>query len=282
MNYRHAFHAGNFADVLKHAVLARILAHLAMKETPFRVIDTHSGIGLYDLAGDEAERTGEWRAGIGRLRAADLPETARAVLAPYFETLSAVAAHYGSSAYPGSPLIAQHLTRADDRLIFIEKHPKDVGALEEAIGRDARAKVIHLDGWTALNAYVPPKERRGLVLVDPPFEEKGEFNRMVSALARAHRKWSTGSYALWYPLKNPAETRAFIAALHATEIPKMLRIELAVRREVAGGPLAGSGMIVVNPPWMLQDEMSRLLPTLAEILQQAPGGGWAAEHIRSE
>ncbi len=282
MNYRHAFHAGNFADVLKHAVLARILAHLAEKDAPFRVIDTHSGIGLYDLAGDEAERTGEWRGGIGRLRATELPEKAREVLAPYFETLSAVAAHHGPSAYPGSPLIAQHMTRADDRLIFIEKHPKDVLALEEAVGRDARAKVIELDGWTALNAYVPPKERRGLVLVDPPFEEKGEFERMVAAIARAHRKWSTGVYALWYPLKNAAETRAFIDALHATEIPKMLRIELAVRREVEGGPLAGSGMIVVNPPWKLQDEMRRLLPPLTEILQQAPGAGWIAEFIRSE
>ena len=282
MNYRHAFHAGNFADVLKHAVLARILAHLAMKDAPFRVIDTHSGIGLYDLAGDEAEKTGEWRSGIGRLRAAELPVAAREVLTPYFETLSAVAAHHGASAYPGSPLIAQHLTRADDRMIFIEKHPKDVLALEDAIGRDARTKVIRLDGWTALNAYVPPKERRGLVLVDPPFEEKGEFERMASALLRAHRKWSTGVYALWYPLKNAAETRAFMAALHAAEIPKMLRIELAVRREIDGGPLAGSGMIVVNPPWMLQDDMRRLLPTLVEVLQQGRGAGWIAEQIRSE
>jgi 23S rRNA (adenine2030-N6)-methyltransferase len=282
MNYRHAFHAGNFADVLKHAVLARILAHLSLKDAPFRVIDTHAGIGLYDLAGEEAEKTGEWRGGIGRVRAADLQDEAREILAPYFDALSAVAAHHGASAYPGSPLIAQHLTRADDRLIFIEKHPADVVTLELAIGRDARAKVIRLDGWTALNAYVPPKERRGLVLVDPPFEERDEFDRMVAALVRAHRKWSSGLFALWYPLKNVADTRAFIKALRAAGISKILRIELSVRQEVEGGPLAGSGMVVVNPPWSLEDDMRRLLPALVAILRQDRGAGWLVEWIRSE
>lgn len=282
MNYRHAFHAGNFADVVKHVVLARILFHLAKKDAPFRVIDTHAGIGLYDLAGDEAERTGEWRGGIGRIRDAVLPPEIRELLAPYFETLEAVRGLHGPSAYPGSPLIAQHLSRAQDRLIFIEKHPKDVIALEEAVGRDVRAKVIALDGWTALNAYVPPKERRGLVLVDPPFEEKGEFGRMAEALARAHRKWPTGVYALWYPLKNPVETRGFLRALKETGIPKMLRVELTVRRETEGGPLAGTGMIIVNPPWTLADEMDRILPHFCRILRQTSDAEWISTDLTTE
>jgi 23S rRNA (adenine2030-N6)-methyltransferase len=282
MNYRHAFHAGNFADVVKHVVLARILFHLGKKDAPFRVIDTHSGIGLYDLAGDEAARTGEWHGGIGRIRDAAWPAEIREILAPYFETLEAVRGLHGLSAYPGSPLIAQHLSRAQDRLIFIEKHPKDVIALEEAVGRDVRAKVIALDGWTAFNAYVPPKERRGLVLVDPPFEEKGEFDRMVDALAKAHRKWPTGIYALWYPLKNPVDTRRFLRALQDTGIPKMLRIELAVRRETEGGPLAGTGMIVVNPPWTLADEMRRLLPHFCKVLRQTADADWISNDLTGE
>ncbi len=282
MNYRHAFHAGNFADVLKHAVLARILVHLGRKEAPYRVIDTHSGIGLYDLAGDEAERTGEWRGGIARLLAADLPADARELLAPYLDAITAVRGLYGPSAYPGSPVIAQHLARADDRLVFIEKHPKDVGSLGEAIGRDKRAKVIELDGWTALNAYVPPKERRGVVLIDPPYEEKNEFPRLVQSFVKAWRKWPTGVYALWYPLKNPSDTRAFMRALEDAGIPKMLRIEIAVRTEVEGGPLAGSGLIVVNPPWMLQEEMRRLLPVLCGVLKQDRNADWIASTIGGE
>src|SRR5580704_6989195 len=208
MNYRHAFHAGSFADVLKHAVFARILGHLGEKAAAFRVIDTHAGAGLYDLASAPAARTGEWRDGIGRLLAAELPDDIRALLAPY---LAAVTAANGGQAqnqalgqalrhYPGSPLIALSLMRPQDRLVACELEPRAAAALKGVL-RDRRAKVLALDGWTALGAYVPPKERRGVVLVDPPFEEAADFTRLASALAAAHRKWPTGIYLLWYPIK---------------------------------------------------------------------------------
>jgi 23S rRNA (adenine2030-N6)-methyltransferase len=282
MNYRHAFHAGNFADVFKHAVLASVLRYLTQKEAAFRVIDTHSGTGLYDLAGVEAERTGEWRSGIGRLLERDLQPALAGFLAPYLDVLAMVRGYAGPAAYPGSPLIAQNLCRADDRMIFVEKHPVDVGLLRQAIGRDRRAKVLELDGWTALSANIPPKERRGLVLIDPPFEVPDEFERMGKELVRAWKKWPTGLFMLWYPLKNPDQTRLFMRALAETGIPKMLRLELMARRETVGGPLAGSGMIVINPPWTLEGELRTALPGLRDLLGVDPGASWMCDWIARE
>src|SRR5580704_6005280 len=178
MNYRHAFHAGNFADVLKHAVLARILVHLGEKAAPFRIIDTHAGAGRYDLSSTAAERTGEWRDGIGRLIAAELPDDARAFLAPYLEAVAAANRGQALRYYPGSPLIALGLMRPQDRLVACELEPHAARVLAASLRHDARARTLALDGWTALNAYVPPKERRGLVIIDPPYEDKNEFNRL--------------------------------------------------------------------------------------------------------
>lgn len=268
MNYRHAYHAGNFADVLKHAVLALVLQHLARKDQAFRVIDTHAGIGLYDLASTEADKTQEWRAGIGRLTAATLAPAARAVLAPYLDTLDAIRALNGPLAYPGSPEIARHLTRAQDRMIFIEKHPQDAARLEASVAGDRRAKVIRIDGWTGLKAYVPPVERRGLVLVDPPFEEPGEFARMQAMLSTAWAKWATGTYLLWYPIKDPAEVAAFHRAVQASGVRKVLCIEQMVTSGRDPSRLNGSGLLVVNPPWTLEEECRVLLPALGMILRQ--------------
>src|SRR5437763_13112898 len=197
MNYRHAFHAGNFADVLKHAVLARILAHLGEKAAPFRVIDTHAGAGLYDLAAEAATRTGEWRGGIGRLIDADLADDIRALLAPYLAAVRAANPGGGLRRYPGSPLIALSLMRPRDRLVACELEPGAAAALAAHLRRDARARAVEIDGWLALNAYVPRKERRGVVLIDPPYEEKHEFARLADALAGAQRKWTTGIFLLW-------------------------------------------------------------------------------------
>lgn len=273
MNYRHAYHAGNFADVLKHAVLARILVHLCQKTAPFRVIDTHAGVGRYNLAGVEAGRTGEWRDGVGRLEAQPLAGEAAALLEPYWRAIRETRAFHGASAYPGSPLIAAALARAQDKLVFIEKHPQDVRLLAEALGKDKRAKVLELDGWTALNAYVPPVEKRGLVLIDPPFEEPGEFARMAERLAKAWAKWRTGIYALWFPVKDVRERDAFYVAVEESGIEKALRIEL-LRHPAsrAGDVLAGSGMLVVNPPWTLKNEMEVLGPALASTLGLAGEG----------
>ena len=281
MNYRHAFHAGNFADVLKHAVLALVLKYLGLKNQPFRVIDTHAGIGLYDLGAEEAQRTGEWQHGIGRLAGDALPEAARAVLAPYLEAVGAVRARDGQAAYPGSPLIAQHFLRAEDRLILNEKHPQDRPRLEWAIGRDRRVKILGLDGYVALNAHVPPPERRGLVLVDPPFEDKQEFTALMRGFARAYAKWPTGTYLLWYPLKNPEQSEGFVKAICSLTPERLLRIELAVRGFAAGGPLYGSGLLVVNPPYVLGAQMRALLPDLTALLEQGQGAFWRCDWLGS-
>ena len=196
MNYRHAFHAGNFADVVKHAVLARVIAYLKRKDKAFRVIDTHAGAGLYDLASDEAARTGEWRSGIGRVMTGALSADAASLLSPYLDAVRAANPDGGPSAYPGSPAIVRHLMRRQDRLTAIEKHPDEAAALKALFAGDVQTRVIELDGWLALGGHLPPKERRGLVLVDPPFEAEGEFDRLVGGLLKAHRRWPGGSRAL--------------------------------------------------------------------------------------
>jgi len=268
MNYRHGFHAGNFADVVKHAVLCRVLLHLRDKPAAFRAIDSHAGAGLYDLDGSEAGRTGEWRNGIERIWHANLDAPVRELLAPYLDAVAAYNKAGQLAVYPGSPALVQALLRRQDRLIACELEPKAAAALQSNLRGDNRCKAIAIDGWTALSAYVPPKERRGLVLVDPPFEQPGEFARLAQGLAAAHRKWPTGCYLLWYPIKDDAEVAAFVHNLSRRDIGKMLRIELIL---ATGGPdtgLRGSGLIVVNPPWMLHEELKILLPALAAALRR--------------
>jgi 23S rRNA (adenine2030-N6)-methyltransferase len=268
MNYRHAYHAGNFADVVKHAVLCRVLVHLRQKPAAFRVIDTHAGAGRYDLSGPEAGKTQEWRDGIERLRQAELGPPVRALLAPYLDAVEALNPDGRLAAYPGSPALAQALLRPQDRLIACELEPGAAAALHGHLRGDARAKVIAIDGWTALAAYVPPKERRGLVLIDPPFEQPGEFSRLARGLAAAHRKWPTGIYLLWYPIKDAPEVTAFTRRLARLGIAKMLRVELIVAPGDGDGGLRGSGLVIVNPPWLLHDELKLLLPALARVLSR--------------
>src|ERR1051325_7801242 len=227
MNYRHAYHAGNFADVMKHAVLARVLTHLRDKPAAFRVIDTHAGAGVYDLGGLEAGKTLEWRDGIGRVMGADLDAGIRALLAPYLDAVKALNPSNALAVYPGSPALTQSLLRPQDRLIACELEPQAAAALAGHLRGDARAKAVAIDGWTALSAYVPPKERRGLVLIDPPFEQPQEMSRLTQGLAAAHRKWPTGCYLLWYPIKEAAEVAGFVRKLARLGIGKMLRIELS-------------------------------------------------------
>src|SRR5262249_49983279 len=222
MNYRHAFHAGNFADVFKHAVLVRILVHLREKPAAFRVIDTHAGSGVYDLGGTEAGKTLEWRDGIERLRCAKLNDAVAALLASSLDAVAALNPGSALTAYPGSPKLVQSLIRKQDRLIACELEPEAAAALKLALRRDPRAKAIAIDGWTALTAYVPPKERRGLVLIDPPFEQPNEFSSLAQGLTAAHRKWPTGLYLLWYPIKDQAEVATFIRTLSRSGIGKML------------------------------------------------------------
>jgi 23S rRNA (adenine2030-N6)-methyltransferase len=271
MNYRHAFHAGNFADVLKHAVLARIIAYLKQKPAAFRVIDTHAGAGLHDLAGPDASRTGEWRGGIGKLLAATPQPAVRELLAPYLEAITAFNPDGAIKLYPGSPALLRHWLRAQDRLIVCEAEPVAAHALANRMRGDPRVKAIAIDGYTALNAYVPPKERRGLVLTDPPFEQPDEFARIGDALAGGHRKRPTGSYLVWYPIKDPRAVAGFARDLTRRGIARMLRAELTVAPVREGEKLSGSGLIIVNPPWTLEAELALLLPALADMLAVGKG-----------
>jgi 23S rRNA (adenine2030-N6)-methyltransferase len=282
LNYRHAFHAGSFADVFKHAVLCLILQHLRGKEAAFRVIDTHAGAGVYDLTSSEASRGGEWKEGIGKLLATKLPDNIAALLRPYLEVIGALNNTGELTAYPGSPAVVRAWLRPQDRLVACELEPKAFAALKAAMQRDNRIKCLEMDGWTALKAYVPPRERRGLVLVDPPFERDDEFRRLCDTFAEAHRKWPTGIYALWYPIKGRADPDVFAKRLRRLAIPKMLRAELIVSALRDPTRLNGSGLILVNPPWTLETELKVLLPALVRELARDGQGRHTLDWLSAE
>ena len=262
MNYRHAFHAGNFADVVKHALLARVVTHLRKKEAAFRVIDTHAGAGLTDLQGDEARRGAEWRDGIGRVWQHPFEPGIASLLEPYLSAIAAYNPDGALTSYPGSPLLIRQWLRPQDRLIACELEAGAARMLSRNLHGDARIKTIAIDGWTALNAYIPPKEKRGLVLIDPPYEQDDELERAADALGAAHRKWPGGTILLWYPIKDRREIARFIKSLAAFRLAKSLQVELS-RNWETGTRLRGSGLIVINAPWTLQSEAQILLPALA-------------------
>jgi len=272
VNYQHAFHAGNFADVHKHAVLARVLIHLRNKPAAFRVIDTHAGAARYDLLAQEATRGGEWHDGIAKVWAArptsgdDRSGGGAALLTPYLDAVASLNPGGSLRTYPGSPLVALALLRPQDRLIACELEPRAAALLQTALRRDRRAKALTIDGWTALGAYVPPKERRGVVLIDPPFEEAADFTRLSSALAAAHRKWPTGIYMLWYPIKERDAAEALVRRLKRTGLAGLLRCEINLAPPAAALGLTGSGVILVNPPYKLDADLGLLLPALGKIL----------------
>ncbi len=268
MNYRHIYHAGNFADVLKHAVLARLIVYLQQKDKAFRLLDTHAGIGLYDLSSEEAQKTGEWRDGIGKLLDAELPAPVAAILAPYLDEVRSLNPDGEVTLYPGSPKLARMLFRPQDRLSAMELHPDDSRRLARLFEGDYQVRVTELDGWLALGAHLPPKEKRGIVLVDPPFEEEGEYDRLIEGLARAWRRFPGGVYCLWYPIKKGAPIADFHEGLKALEIPKMLCAELSVKSDRDTTGLSGTGLIIVNPPFTLKDEMHAVLPEMKRVMAQ--------------
>lgn len=282
MNYRHAYHAGNFADVAKHAALSRLVEYLKLKDKAFRVVDTHAGIGLYDLSSEEAQKTGEWQGGIGRLLEAKLSPEAEALLAPYLAAVAAENPDGGVARYPGSPLIVRHLLRPQDRLSAIELHPQDFQRLKSLFAGDFQVRAIELDGWLALGAHLPPKEKRGLVLVDPPFEQAGEFERLVDGLVRAHRRWPGGIYALWYPIKDRAAVKDFRESLKVSGIPKILDVAFEVRRPTREARFDGSGLVVVNPPFVFEKEMRVILPELHKALAEEPQARWSLDWLAGE
>jgi 23S rRNA (adenine2030-N6)-methyltransferase len=274
MNYRHAYHAGNHTEVFKHAVLALLLDHLRKKPKPFTVLDTHAGAGIYDLQSDEAGKTGEAADGIGRVFGKTIPSAAG------FLDIVRRLNPDGLRTYPGSPAVIQALLRQDDRLIACELHPDDAVMLRRNFRRDPRVAVHRRDGYRAIGAFVPPATRRGLVFVDPSFEERDEFERLAGALNTGLRKWPTGIFAAWYPIKSrkgPDDLRD----RYGSDNPPTLCCEL-LREPVAGNLLAGSGLVICNPPWRLDDRLAALCRDLLHALDATRGSysvdWWIAEH----
>jgi 23S rRNA (adenine2030-N6)-methyltransferase len=278
MNYRHEFHAGNFADVLKHVFLTRALLHLRRKDKPFRYIDTHAGAGLYDLEGPEAMRSGEAREGVLRLlEGADLGPAAE-WLAPYLDLVRAAGA---PKFYPGSPLIAKSLLRKQDKALLCEMLPQAAKDLRANLAWDARIKLLEIDGYQGLGAFLPPPERRGLVLIDPPYERRDEYERIFAVLRDALKKWPSGIFMIWLPVKESAVVEAFSSAV-ATLAPKFLCVDLCVEKPAPGRSLAQTGLVVVNPPFGLAEEAERFMPVLTRILARGEGAECAVQHVERE
>jgi 23S rRNA (adenine2030-N6)-methyltransferase len=268
--YRHHFHAGNFADVFKHALLARLLVALAKKDKPFCYVDTHAGAGRYDLAHPWARKNQEFRDGIERLWGrADVSE----LFGPFMEAVRAENLDRGLRFYPGSPRIAWRLLRAGDRMVLAELNKTDCAELQQLFARDKQVSVLLMDGYHALKAQLPPHERRGLVFIDSSFDRAGEFARVVDALATAHRRWATGVYAIWYPLMTPPAMRGFERDAIATGVHKILQIELAVRPATWTLSLRGCGMLIVNPPFGFDGEARSMTDWLWRALSTAREGG---------
>jgi 23S rRNA (adenine2030-N6)-methyltransferase len=261
--------------VLKHAVLASVLVYLTRKESPFRFIDTHAGAGRFDLMSQEAKRSPEWREGIARVLTASPPAPVAEFLRPYLQAVGPHDADGRPISYPGSPAIAQTLMRAQDRIALCEANTDEREALIAALGRDRRLSIVGTDGYVALNAYLPPKERRGLVLIDPPFEAPNEASAVERALERALRKWPTGVYIVWRPIRETQADSHFLNSIAALGAPNILRLELDVGPGPIGAhgqePLARAGLLVVNAPHTLIDEARTLMPWLAQILGRDGG-----------
>ncbi len=268
--YRHLFHAGNFADVFKHALLARLLLALGEKDKRYFYLDTHAGIGRYDLTHPWAQKAREYENGIGRLwERKDIPPA----LGPYMDAVRAQNPGGKLRYYPGSPLIALRLRRGDDRLVLTELNRKDCAELEALVGRERNVAVHLMDGYRALKAFLPPKERRGSVFIDSSFDRAKEFTRISAALAEAYQRWATGIYAIWYPLMEPGAMRSFSRDVERTGIRKILRLEFTIEPEDWTATIPGCGMLVVNPPWRFEDEARPLLRWLWGALSVEGAGG---------
>jgi 23S rRNA (adenine2030-N6)-methyltransferase len=279
MNYRHAFHAGNHADVLKHVVLLALLEALKRKPAPFCVLDTHAGRGQYLLQGEQADATGEARGGIFRLFVLHgLP----ALVQAYLKRVQADNPVGALLTYPGSPLLAAQAMREQDRLFACELQPDEARALATLFRADPRVTVMARDGYAAVKALVPPKERRGLVLMDPPYEaQEDEFRPILKALREGLERWPTGTYALWYPIKRGRSLQPFLRKAALLPCKSALRIELLVRPDDSALRLNGSGMLVINPPWKLDEDLAPALPVLARLLGEHDPA-WRLEWLKKE
>lgn len=278
LSYRHSFHAGNHADVLKHIVLTLILTALKQKEKGFFYLDTHSGVGRYSLLSAEAEKTGEYVEGIARLwERSDLPEEIQL----YINELKKI--NKGKLRfYAGSPLLAVQQLRPQDRALLTELHPNDYPLLRNEFAKIPNVVTKRENGFQQLKAALPPKEKRGLVLIDPPYELKEDYELVVKAIEEGYKRFATGVYAIWYPVVLRQHTKRIVKGLESTGIRKILQIELAVRPDSDQRGMTASGMIVINPPWQLESQMKKILPYLTNVLVPEGTGSWKVEWITPE
>ncbi|MEE1674269.1 23S rRNA (adenine(2030)-N(6))-methyltransferase RlmJ [Agarivorans aestuarii] len=279
LSYRHSYHAGNFADVLKHLVQQRIISYLTQKDKPLCYIDTHAGAGAYSLNSPEAKKKSEYENGIGKLwDADDLPELVK----NYLKLVNQIHPEKTRQHYPGSPWIAKMLLRREDRLFLHELHPSEQAPLNSLFQRDRRAKIRQENGHQSVVALMPPKERRGLVLIDPSYEVKDEYQTVVKTLKEAHKRFASGSYALWYPVVDRFRIDKLEKQLINSGIRNIQLFELGIRHDSEEMGMTASGMIVINPPWTLMKEMQEVLPYLAETLGEEGEGNWRAEVLVEE
>lgn len=268
MNYRHIYHAGNFADVVKHVLLSLLLKSLCRKDTPFFYLDTHAGAGRYDLSSVAAEKTGEYRDGILRLwNSQPMPG-----IEDYLSAVRALNTGNALRYYPGSPRLARYFLRPQDRAVLLEMHPDDCAQLKIEFARERQVTVLRQDGYTGLKVFLPPRERRGLVLIDPPYESDREFQRLMEGLREARARWETGLFVLWYPIKSRSPVERFHRELVSTGIRKILLAEFSPYPEDSDFRLNGCGMVMINPPWKLDETLHSLLPALLNVLRRQPGG----------
>lgn len=282
MNYRHHFHAGNFADVVKHVLLLGLLDSLRRKDTPFCYIDTHAGCGIYDLGASAAQRTLEFKTGLGRIKAADATGMP-ALVNDYQKAVTALQAERGGFWYPGSPWLALQAMRPQDRAVLMELHPEDAGTLRQFFSRRDNTAIHERNAYEGLAALIPPKEKRGLVLIDPPYEEeRDDYAPVVELLKKAHSKWPTGMYAIWFPIKDHHAITRFYRRLRNTGIPKILTTELCVLPPDNQLGLNGTGMIIVNPPWQFAETALDILKWLKPVLSEHAQSSYKVEWLNGE
>ncbi|GAB2653902.1 23S rRNA (adenine(2030)-N(6))-methyltransferase RlmJ [Vibrio panuliri] len=278
LSYRHSFHAGNHADVVKHIVQSLILDALKQKDKPFVYHDTHSGVGRYDLTHEWSEKTGEYKQGIARIwDNPNIPEDIKS----YIESIKTLNNGETLRYYPGSPRVARAQIRQQDRMVLTELHPSDHPLLEQEFERDRQVSIYKEDGFKRLKASLPPQERRGLVLIDPPYELAKEYRDVVQAIYQSHKRWATGIYAIWYPVVNRCDIEDMIEGLEGLGIRKILQIELGVSPDTNERGMTASGMIVINPPWKLESQMQEILPFLQEAIAPVTGH-WKVDWIVPE
>lgn len=283
LSYRHAFHAGNYADVLKHTVLIQALCYLQQKEKPLRVIDTHAGAGLYKLNSAQALKTGEFNGGIGKLQAlAQGGESLPAPLLQYLELVRRFNPPNLFNRYPGSPAIVQQLLREQDRLFAHELHPADIQLLQENLGGDKRVKIVEGDGFAGMQALLPPPDRRALVLIDPSYEVKSDYQLVVKQLVQAHQRFATGCFALWYPVVSRGRIDELEMGLKKSGIRNIQLYELGLRADGHEAGMTASGMILINPPWSLWQAMENCLPWLVDHLGEDEGAHYRLEQLVAE